>query len=252
MSISQTAGIAKVRLRLADRSTRRDGTAITTPRFSDTDISTALNDAIRDRQPLIQTHDPTFYKSTLDFIGVTDKIATDTSSTTLPVAASEQYAAPTNMKEYIRLARRDITGFPTVRLVPLESQDAIYSGYGTLFSPTAEDTCTNETVALVTYNTTGTATNRLRIKPAPAAATYLYRLFFVRIPTEPDTASDTLDIPSTFLEVVALDAAVNLAASVNLGTLGTLMALRDRALAARLDDPPGRNAGRRVIQNARP
>lgn len=253
MSVTQTAAIAKCRLRLQDRSTRRDGTAITTPRFSDTDIGTALNDAIRDRQPLIIERDRTFYMSVFDFIGQTNAVAADASNTTLPVVANQQYAVPSTFKDIVRLARRDLVNQPTVRLVPYEMQDAIYYGgaYGgsSLFAETTP--CTEETVSLVSYNHEGAATNRLRILPAPASTSYLYRLFYLRKPTEPDAAGDTLDIPATFLELVTLDAAVELAGSVNHAALPTLLGLREIALKARMDDETGRYAGPRVIRDVR-
>lgn len=256
MAITQTQAIAKVRLRLQDRSTRRDGTAITTPRYSDADISSALDDAISDRQGLIQSLDGSWYLSTFDFIGVTNAIAAS-SSTTLPVVANEQYALPSNFKELVRLARRDLLNFPTVRLVPLEHQDPIYyRTTGSLFSGFYGDypsalTSSAETCALVTYNAAGSPTNRIRIRPAPASTAYTYRVFFQRVPTEPAVAGDTLDIPFHWEEVIALDAAVELAASTNAGILQTLVAVRDRALAARTDDPGSRFAGRRVMPDVR-
>lgn len=258
MAITRTAAYAKIRLRLGDRATRRDGTSITTPRYANADLATAIDDAIRDRQPLLQSLDRTFYLSTFDFIGQTNAITADTSSTTLPVVANEQYAVPSNFKEFVRLARRDLTNLPTVRIVPYEHQDAIYYGTtgGGIFSGFYSDypsslSSSQETVALVTYNATGTATNRLRIRPAPASTSYTYRLFFIRVPTAPDADADTLDIPAGWQEVVCLDAAIELAASTNSGVLSTLVGLRDQALAARMDDPGQRYAGRRIIGDVR-
>lgn len=250
MAVTQTAGIAKVRLRLQDRTTRRDGTAISTPRFSDTDISTALNDAIRERQPLIQTLDASFYLTVLDFVGVTDAIAAS-SSTTLPIVAGQQYDLPSGFKELVRLARRDITNFPTVRLVPYSAQDTIYSNGGNLFASTAEDVVTSETVSFVTSSVTTSTKNRIRIVPAPASSSYTYRLFYIRLPVAPAVSSDTLDFPSPFLEIITLDAAIELAASVGDPMAQTLVVQRDAAIAARMDDPGSRNAGRRLIQDVR-
>ena len=105
MAIARSAFVTKVRVRLADRTTRRDGTAITTTRYPNADIQTAIDDALRDRQSDIETIDPTFYLSVFDFIGRTNAIAAS-SSVTLPVVAYEQYAAPTGFKKLVRLDRK--------------------------------------------------------------------------------------------------------------------------------------------------
>lgn len=255
MSLTQTQGIAKVRLRLQDRSSRRDGTTITTPRFSDTDIGTALTDAIRDRQPFIESLDKSWYTSVLDFVGVTDAVSSS-SSTTLPVVANEQYAAPTNIRQALRLARRDLTGYPTVRKVPYEQQDQIYYGgagfFSGFYSTYPENLSpSSETWSFVTYNASGTETSRIRILPAPASTSYTYRFWFIRVPTEPSSGSHTLDIPPGFEELIALDAAIELAGSVNMETVPTLIGLRDLAIKARMDDYSGRYAGPHCLGEVR-
>jgi hypothetical protein len=255
VSITQTTCIGKVRLRLQDRSTRRDGTAITTPRYSDTDIGQAITDAIRSRQPLIEGYDKSWYMSVLDFVGRTDAIASS-SSTTLPITQYEQYSAPSNVKQAVRLARKDLTGYPTVTKVEYEQQDQIYSGGVGFFAGFASDypenlSPSNETWSWVTYNAGGTLSNRIRILPAPASTSYTYRFWFVRIPTEPSSGSHVLDLPPDFIELIALDAAIELAGSTGEAILPTLVALRDMELQARDTDYKSRFAGRRVMPDVR-
>jgi hypothetical protein len=255
LAITQTTAIAKVRLRLQDRSTRRDGTAITTPRYSDTDIGQAITDAIRSRQPLIEGYDKSWYTSVFDFIGVTNAIASS-SSTTLPIASNEQYAAPSNAKQALRLARRDLAGYPSVRKVEYADQDQIYYGGAGYFAGFYADhgenlAPDNATWSWVTENAGGTLTNRIRILPAPAATSYLYRFWFIRIPTEPSSGSHTLDCPPDFIELVALDAAIELAGSTGDAILPTLVALRNMELEARESDYKSRFAGRRVMGDVR-
>jgi len=251
MSIARSAMVTKVRARLFDKTTRRDGTAISTPFYSNAEIQTAVNNAIRERQPLIAQLDETWYRSTFDFVGQTDAIAAS-SSTTLPVVANEQYSFPSNFKQFTRLARRDLPNYPTVRVLPAEQQDQYIQSAIGLFSGLSTESFTHETCAMVTYNSGGTLTNRLRIRPAPPATSYTYRLFFTRTPTEPTDDAHTLDIPPDWIEVVALDAAVELAAAVNAKILPTLTRQRDISLQARYDDHHHRFSGRRFMPPARP
>lgn len=255
MSVTRATMATKVRARSGDETTRRDGSAISTPRFSDAKVQQAINDAVRDRQPLIETLDRTWYMSVLDFVGQTDAIASS-SSTTLPIVANEQYPAPSNMKRSVRLARRDLPNFPTVRQVSYEQQDQIayvragwWAGFGASYPESLSPS--DETWSLVTNNAAGTLSNRIRIKPAPAATTYTYRFWFLRTPTEPGADGHTLDVPPDWIEVIALDAAIILLGYTDDLTIRTLVPLRDVALQARMEDFHGRSAGPAQFGNVR-
>jgi hypothetical protein len=255
VSIARSAMETKIRIRIGDETTRRDGTAITSPRYSATKLQAVINNSIRSRQPLVQGYDKSWYMSVLDFVGVTDAIASS-SSTTLPIVANEQYAAPSNVKQVVRLARRDLTGFPTVRKVDYHAQDQIYYGgtgfWSGLYASYPENLSpSNETWSWVTSNAGGTLANRVRILPAPASTSYLYRLWFQRVPTEPSADGHTLDLPPDFVELIALDAAIELAGTTSEAVLGDLIALRNIELQARADDYKNRFAGPHVLGDVR-
>lgn len=247
MSVTQAAMTTKVRRRLADASTRRDGTSVTNPFHSDATVQAAINDAVRERQSDIIAQDKTFYLTTAAFVGITDAVA---------ATSNQQYNLPSDFKDWVKLGRSDLPSYPTVKLVPHEFQDAyryrawdffagFYATYPENLSPS------DETAAILTGVATGARTNRFRILPAPASTSYTYTLWYIRTPTEPSQTTYIVDIPDEWQEVVALDTALYLAAISNDESAGRLEHMRDLALAARLRDNGERNAGRVAFGNVR-
>src|SRR5688572_8483278 len=106
----------KVRRRIADKVTRSDGTSIT-PFHTATDVQAAINDCLRERQPQIAAQDPTWYQSETNYIGITDAVT---------ATSNEQYNLPADFKAFLRLARSDLTYFPTVKKVERSELDQIY------------------------------------------------------------------------------------------------------------------------------
>lgn len=240
MAVTRTQMETKVRRRIGDKTTRSDGTSIT-PFHPAADVQAAINDCLRERQPLIITQDPTWYQSETNYIGITDAVAS---------TDDEQYTLPTDFRAWIRLARTDLNYLPTVKKVERSELDMIYQQNGHLFAGDSQ-LSENELCAILTGMTSNARVNRLRIVPAPASTSYTYRLFYQRIPTEPSSDSHDLDMPDEWAEVIALDAALYLANTVNSETVPGIERQRDLALAARLSDNGDRFAGRAIFGSAR-
>lgn len=240
MAVTRTQMETKVRRRLADKTTRSDGTSIT-PFYPAADVQAAINDALRERQPTIIGHDKTFYASQTDYIGITDAVGS---------TSNEQYNLPSDFRDFIRLARKDLQYYPTVRKVTREELDACVYRNGWLFANDYQIS-ERELCAILTGITSNARTNRIRILPAPTATSQTYRLYYVRIPTEPSSDSHELDMPDEWAEVVALDTALYLASTVNDEVAARLERQRDIALATRLNDNGGRDAGRLIFKDVR-
>ncbi len=243
----------KVRRRLADKTTRRDGTAITNPFYPDADIFLAVADAIRERQTDIIAADRSWYRQqkTADYVGITDAIAASG-----PIVANEQYDLPSDFKDFEKLVRSDLAGYPVVRKVDHQVQEALrirgawlFAGFYAVYPENV--TPTYETCAVVTGMSSNSRKNRLRILPAPAATSYTYRLWYQRQHTEATAGAHELDIPDEWQEVIALDTALYLCATTNEKMAGLLAQQRDLALEARARDQGGRDASPIIFREAR-
>jgi len=224
MPVTRSGMVSKIRLRLQDRSTRRDGTAITTPRFSDTDLNTVINDVIRDRQPLIAEMDKSWYRSTADY-----------------TASGETYSLPSGFKQWEELRRSDLSSYPIVPLIDYNEQDAAKYAYASLWS--GFYAVHPENIAPAGSSAALLSTTQFRILPAPTSS-MTYRLFYQRVPTEPTADSSNLDIPDNFQEVISLDAALYLASSVDAEVAGRIERQLALAIDAREREYQGRDAGR--------
>lgn len=236
MPVTRTQMETKVRRRIADKTTRRDGTSIT-PFHPAADVQAAINDSLRERQPQIISQDASFYVTETTYIGVTDAVVSTN---------DEQFNLPSNFKDFIRLCRTDLTYLPTVKKVTREEADTIYYAKGYLFANDVQ-LSENEVCAVLTGMTSNARTNRVRILPAPASTSFTYKLFYTRVPTEPSSDSHELDMPDEWAEVIALDAALYLANTVNAEIAARLEHARDLAVAARVGDNGGRFGGRNVF-----
>lgn len=253
MSVTLTTMTTKVRRRLADKTTRRDGTSISNPFYPDADITAAVNDCVRERQPDIIAQDKTFYLRTpaADYIGITNAVAASGL-----IIANEQYELPTDFKDFVKLVRSDLPGYPVVKKVKHDEQEALkISGawlfYGFYATYPENVTPTHETCAVVSGVTSNAKTNRLRILPAPASTSYTYRLWYQRQPTEVSSGTHEIDIPDEWQEVIALDAALYLVGTTNERVAGLLAQQRDLALANRAKEQGNRDAGPVIFREAR-
>ena len=247
MAIALTAMATKVRARIGDKTTRRDGTSITTTFYSTTEVTNATNDAVRERSAWIAERDKTFYRSVKTYIGQTDAVSAAAGPPLIVV--NEEYALPSDFRSLEKLVRDDLPNEPTVKLVDLSSQEAYrwMAGYFSGFYATYPESLSpsDETVAIVSHATV----TRFRILPAPASTAYLYKMWYQRYPTEGGT---NLDIPDEMQEIIALDTAILLCAGYNDEILPTLASQLELAVRARDDDYRGRDAGRWVFRRARP
>lgn len=247
MAITRSAMQEKVRRRLSDRSTRPDGTSVTTPEHPSADIQTQINDTVRLRQSDILQHDPSFYKTRQTFTGQTDAVVG---------TSNEQYTLPTSpaFLSWVELRRTDLSNYPLVPLVPYDEQDSrrftgFFSGFYSA-NPSALSPAT-ESAALLTTLASNLIVQRFRILPAPASTSYTYALWYMRKPVEPSDDAHNLDIPDDWQDLIAIEAALELAESKNEPLADTLRTQRDRALAACILSIKARDVRRAVFGNVR-
>ena len=239
MSFTLQNMIDRTRTILVDLKTRSDATVVT-PFWSDTELISEINAALRARAGFVSKRDKNFYMSKKSYIGRTDATDADFEYYNLPAAAG------LTMRLWHVLRRSDLAGKPAVSKVEPEMQDPVANQQNGLFDDLIADypengTPSGQTVSIV-------SSTQFRIKPAPTSTSFTYQLWYQRFPAELagtqvlSVYTETVDAPESMRDLYCYDVAIKLLKHRNRMTKN-LEEERASLFADVLEEDAGRDGG---------